>query len=99
MVYTLASINIGQSVPNLDKVFMTIRSRISSIMGSIKQEQTELLTLEVGKIDKFDFVYAPASTNINQSVPNLVKMYVTKMSQKSSVMDLIGLEQSELSAL
>ena len=40
-----------------------------------------------------------ASTNINQSPPNLVKMYMTIRSQMSSVMELVQLELSELSAL
>ena len=34
-----------------------------------------------------------------QSAPNLVKMYVTLRSRMSLIMDLIGLELSELSAL
>ena len=40
-----------------------------------------------------------ASTNINQSPPNLVKMYMTIRSRMTSVMELIGPELSELSAL
>ena len=39
-----------------------------------------------------------ASTNINQSAPNL-NMYVTIRSRMSSIMKLIGSELSELSAL
>ena len=46
-----------------------------------------------------DFVYTLTSTNINQSAPNLVEMYVTNRSQMSSIMDLIGSELSELFAL
>ena len=44
-------------------------------------------------------VYTLASTNINQSAPNLVHMYMTIRSRMSSIMELIGLELSELSAL
>ena len=40
-----------------------------------------------------------ASTNINQSSPNLVKMYVTTRARMSFIMELIGPELSELSAL
>ena len=40
-----------------------------------------------------------ASTNINQSSLNLVKMYMTTRAQMSSIMEPIGLELSELSAL
>ena len=74
-------------------------TRMSSILGQIKTERSELFALEFGKIAESDFVYTPASTNINQSALNLVKMYVTIRSLMSWIMDLIGLELSELSAL
>ena len=54
---------------------MPIRSRMSSIMGQIEAEHPELS----------DFVYALASTNINQSAPNLVKMYVIMRSRMSLI--------------
>ena len=70
-------------------------------MSSIKGEMNhpELFALEFGKIAEYDFVYTLASTNINQSTPNLVKMYVTIRSQMSLIMDLIGFELSELYTL
>ena len=37
-VYTLASANIDQSVPNLATIYMPIKSRMSSNMGQIKSE-------------------------------------------------------------
>ena len=40
-----------------------------------------------------------ASTNINQSAPNLVRMYMTTRSRMNYIMGLIGPELSELSAL
>ena len=43
--------------------------------------------------------YTLASTNINQSAPNLVHMYMAIRSRMSSIMELIGPELSELSAL
>ena len=46
-------------------------------MGQIESEHSELFALEFGKIAESDFVYTLASTNIDQSTPNLVKMYVT----------------------
>ena len=52
-----------------------------------------------GEIAESDFVYALASTNINQSAPNLVKMYVTIRFRMRSIMDLIGPELYELFAL
>ena len=68
---------------------MPIRSRMSSIMGQIRDKQytyiyvsgqiepehPEVFALEFGKIA--ESVYTLASTNINKSAPNLVKMYVT----------------------
>ena len=71
---------------------------MSSIMGQIEPEHPELFALEFGKIVESDFVYTLASTNIDQSTPNLVKMYVTIRSRMSSIMDLMGLELFELSA-
>ena len=75
---------------------MLIRSQMSSIMEQIKPEHPELVALEFGKIAEIalefgkiaetDFVYTLASPNINQSAPNLVKMYVTIRSRMSSIM-------------
>ena len=48
-VYTLASANIDQTVPNLATIYLPIRSRISMIMGQIKLEHLELLALEFSK--------------------------------------------------
>ena len=68
---------------------------MSSIMGQFESEHPELFALEFGKIAESDFVYTLASTNINQSALNLVKMYVTIRSWMSSIMDLIKSELSE----
>ena len=62
-------------------------------------EHPKLFALEFGKIAESDFVYTPASTNIDQSTPNLVKMYVTIRLRMSLIIDLIRPELSELSAL
>ena len=72
---------------------------MSLIIGQIESENPELFTLEFGKIAESDFVYTPASTNIDQSALTLVKMYMTIRSRMSSIMDLIGPELSELSTL
>ena len=69
---------------------------MSFIMEQIKLEHPELFILEFGKIAESNFVYTLASTNINQSAPNLVKMYVTIRSRMKLIMDLIGPELSEL---
>ena len=70
-----------------------------SIIGQIESENPELFALEFGKIAESDFVYTPASTNIDQSASNLVIMYITIRSWMSLIMDLMGPELSELSAL
>ena len=72
---------------------------MSSIMGQIEYEHPELFALEFGKMAKYNFVHAVSSTNIDQSAPSLVKMYVTIRSGMSLVMDVIGSELCELSAL
>ena len=78
---------------------MPIKSWMSLIMGQIELEYPELFALEIGKIAESDFVYTLASTNIDQSAPNLYKMYMTIRSRMSSIMDVIRPELSELSTL
>ena len=81
---------------------MPMRAWMSSIMGQIEPEHPELYALEFGKIAKSDIVYTLASTvniNIDQSALNLVKMYMTIRSWIKLIIDLIGLELFELSAL
>ena len=69
---------------------------MSLIMEQIKPEHAELFALEFGKIAETNFVYNLASPYINQSAPNLVKMYVIIRSRMSSIMDLMGAELSYL---
>ena len=77
---------------------MPIRSQMSSIMDQIEAEHPELLALEVGKIAEYDclhsiiYKYWPISTKLGQ-------MYVIIRSRMSSIIDQIGPELSELSAL
>ena len=78
---------------------MPIKSQTSSIMGQMEAEYPELFALEFEKIVESDFVYTLASTNIDQSTPNLVEMYVTIRSWMSSIMELIRPELFELSAV
>ena len=56
---------------------MPMRAQMSSIMGQIEPEHPELFALEFQKLAESDFVYTLGFTNIDQSAPNLVKMYVT----------------------
>ena len=63
-VYVLSSSYIDKLAPNLGKIFMSNRIRMSLIMGPIGPEQLELFGLEFRKIAAFDFVYSQTSTNI-----------------------------------
>ena len=59
---------------------------MSLIIGQIKPEHLELFALNLEKLLNLTG-YTLASTNINQSAPNLVKIYVTIRSQMSLIMD------------
>ena len=50
-VYSLASPNINQSVPNLVTVNMSIRSQMSLIMGQVIPDQSVLSALEIKKLN------------------------------------------------
>ena len=63
-VYTPSSTNIDQSAPNLVKIHVIIRSRMSSIMDLIRLELFELSALELEKFAIFDFVNTPWSNSI-----------------------------------
>ena len=80
-------------------MYLPMRSQMSSIMEQIKPEHPELFALEFGKIAETDFAYTLSSPNINQSAPNLVKMYVAIRSRMSSIMNFIRAELFELFAL
>ena len=80
-------------------MYTTIRSQVPLIMGPIEPDQLDLFALELRNISVFDFFYTVASTDINQSALNLVKMYVAIRFWMSSSMDLIVPEWSELFAL
>ena len=68
-------------------------------MGPIGLEQLELFALKLGKFAAFYFVYSLASTNIIQSAPNLVTMYMRIRSQMSLIMGQVIPDQSVLYAL
>ena len=75
-VYTLASTNINQTAPNLVKMYVTIRSRMRSILDLIRPELSELFPLEFAKFAESDFVYTKTSTNADQLVPNMLTVYI-----------------------
>ena len=64
---------------------MTITSQMSLIMDIIGPEYPELFALQLGKIAELDFVYTLASTNINHSLPNLVKINTTIRSRMNLI--------------
>ena len=70
-----------------------------SFMGQIEAEHPELFALNLEKLLNLTLFTLLSSTNINQSVLNLVRMHATIRSRMSSIMDLIGLDLHELSAL
>ena len=88
-VYTLASPNINQSALNLVKMYVTIRSWMSSIIDLIGAELSELFALEFAKTAESDFVYTLACTNVDQCAPNMVTIYMTMRSWMSSIMGQI----------
>ena len=57
---------------------------MSSIMNPLGLERPHLFALELGTIAEHDLVYTLASTNINQSAPDFVKIYMTIRSRASS---------------
>ena len=57
-------------------MYVTLRSRMRSIMDLIRPELSELFPPEFVKIAESDFVYTIASTNIDQLIPNMVTVYM-----------------------
>ena len=48
-------------------------------MDLIRPELSELFALEFAKIAQSDFVYTLAFTNVDQLVPNMVTIYMTRV--------------------
>ena len=81
---------------------MTIRSRMSLIMDLIEPEHPELFALDLKNCYISLCLHSSlrlASTNINQSAPNLVKIYMTIRSRIILIWDVIGPGRPELFAL
>ena len=51
---------------------------MKSIMDLIRPELSEFFALEFAKIAESDFVYTIASTNVDQLVPYMSTIYMTK---------------------
>ena len=71
---------------------------MSSIMDLIAAELFKLSALEFENLPYLTF-YTLASSNIDQSVPNLAMIYMPIKSQMSSIMGQIESEHPELFAL
>ena len=81
-------------------MYGTVRSWMSSIMNVIGTELSELSANHLKKKTvTFDFVYILSSAYIDQSAPNLGKIFMSNRIWMSSVMGLIEAEQLELFSL
>ena len=80
---------MNQSSPNLVKMYMTVRSRMRSIMELIGPELSELSVLKLENLPYLTIFYTLASENIDQSVPNLATIYMPIMSRMSSIIGQI----------
>ena len=85
-VYTLESININQSAPNLVKMYVTITSWMSLFIDLIGPELSELFAFDFAKIAESNFVYTLATANVDHLVPNMVTIYKTMSSWMISIM-------------
>ena len=72
---------------------------MNSIMDLIEPELSEWFALEFAKDAESNFIYTLGTAYVDQLVPNMILMYVTVRSWKSSIINLIWTEWSELSAL
>jgi hypothetical protein len=88
-VYTLARSFFHQFWLYLYRMFITIRSWMSSILKEFWIKETELLALDFMKIALFCLVYTLASVNLKQPLWNIVTMYVAIRSRISLIIDLI----------
>ena len=76
-------------------MYVTIRSRMSSVMNLIGPELSELFAFEFSKIAESAIVYTLASANVDQLVSNMVTLYMILRSWMSSIIihaELFALE-------
>ena len=74
-VHTPSSTNINQLAPNLIKMYVVIRSRMSSIMDLIGPELSELSTFEfeiLQYLTLFTLYHLQILTNQNQTWPQCI---------------------------
>ena len=80
-------------------MYGTVRSWKSLIMNVIGTELSELSGHFLKTTVTFDFAYTLSSAYIDQSAPNLGKIFMSNRVWKSSIMDPIGPKQLELFGL
>ena len=88
-VYTLAPSFLHQFWLYLHRMFITIRSWMSSILKEFWMIEPELRALDFMKIALFCLVYTLASVSLKQSFWNIVTMFVAIRSWMSSIMGFI----------
>ena len=99
-VYNLDSTNIDQSTPNLVKIYVTIRLRMSLIMDLIEPELYELSALEFENLPYltlFTLYHLQILTNQYQTWPQYI--YIAIKFRMSLIMGQIESENWELFAL
>ena len=85
-VYTpAASTKIYQSAPNLVRMYMTTRAQMSLIMDLNGPELSELFALKLENLPYLS-LFTLSSANIDQSLPNLVTIYMPIKSQMSLIL-------------
>ena len=87
LLFSLASAEVrGENMPQRKVASTGDRTHNHQVMSPTRSPLSHLGVL--------DFVYTLASTNIDHSAPNLVRMYMTIRSQMCLIMDLIVPELS-----
>ena len=95
-VYTLAPLFIDQSRPNMVKMYIAIRSGMSSILSEIGRSGQELSALEFEKNIIFYFVYTLALSFLKWSSSSFVTMHIFIKSRMSLNLSQNGLVSPEL---
>ena len=80
---------LNQSGPKLHKVYIGIRSWMSSIMSRIHPVTRKLFALELLKIAVLNLVSVTETIFLNQSGPKLHKVFIGTRSQMSLIMNKI----------
>ena len=96
-VHLIGRLPLSEALPSLPLVISSPEHKVLRVSYCDHSPSVSVSSSSV--VRSHFLVYTLASTNMNQSAPNLVHMYMTIRSRMSSIMELIGPELSELSAL